>query len=418
MVRRVTSLALALGVAGSALAFLPGFTEVAHADSTSVESAFVNDINALRASKGLRPLSVDPRLVNVARGWSQQMASSNNLSHNPNLANQSPSDWTKLGENVGYGGSESSIHQAFVNSPHHYANLVDPAFNAVGVGVVQVGNTVWVTEDFEQAASAPTDAPAPVAQSVPGNPTQGYWLVARDGGIFSFGVAGFQGSTGGQRLNQPIVGMTAHPGGGYWFVAADGGIFAFGAPFFGSMGGQRLNQPIVGMASTPSGNGYWLVARDGGIFSYGDAAFYGSTGGTRLNQPIVGMSSTPSGRGYWLVARDGGIFSYGDASFFGSTGSQRLNQPIVGMAPTPSGNGYWFVASDGGVFTYGDAGFHGSAGGQALGSPVVGISSAPNGGGYRLATANGVVLSYGAAEFDGALAGAPLNQPVVGMAAR
>jgi hypothetical protein len=38
-------------------------------------------------------------------------------------------------------------------------------------------------------------------------------------------------------------------GGGYWLVARDGGVFAFGdAPFLGSMGGRALNQPIVGMA--------------------------------------------------------------------------------------------------------------------------------------------------------------------------
>ena len=37
---------------------------------------------------------------------------------------------------------------------------------------------------------------------------QGYWLVAADGGIFSFGDAAFLGSTGAIRLNQPIVAMT------------------------------------------------------------------------------------------------------------------------------------------------------------------------------------------------------------------
>ncbi len=37
---------------------------------------------------------------------------------------------------------------------------------------------------------------------------------------------------------------------GYWFVASDGGIFSFGdAKFFGSMGAKPLNKPIVGMAS-------------------------------------------------------------------------------------------------------------------------------------------------------------------------
>ena len=78
---------------------------------------------------------------------------------------------------------------------------------------------------------------------------------------------------------------------GYRLVASDGGIFGYGdASFFGSTGGQHLNQPIVGMATTPSGKGYWLVASDGGIFGYGDASFIGSTGGQHLNQPIVGMA--------------------------------------------------------------------------------------------------------------------------------
>src|SRR5439155_78287 len=120
---------------------------------------------------------------------------------------------------------------------------------------------------------------------------------------------------------------------GYWMVARDGGIFSFGsAAFHGSTGAMTLNRPIVGMAATPSGNGYWMVASDGGIFSFGDAAFHGSTGAISLNRPIVGMAATPSGNGYWLVASDGGIFSFGDAAFHGSTGGISLNQPIVGMA--------------------------------------------------------------------------------------
>jgi hypothetical protein len=79
---------------------------------------------------------------------------------------------------------------------------------------------------------------------------------------------------------------------GYWLVAADGGIFSFGdAQFFGSTGAMTLNKPIVGMAATPDGKGYWLVAADGGIFSFGDAQFFGSTGAMTLNKPIVGMAT-------------------------------------------------------------------------------------------------------------------------------
>ncbi len=55
-------------------------------------------------------------------------------------------------------------------------------------------------------------------------------------------------------------------GNGYWLVATDGGIFAFGdARFAGSTGGMRLNQPIIGMAATATGDGYWLVASDGRV---------------------------------------------------------------------------------------------------------------------------------------------------------
>ena len=212
----------------------------------------------------------------------------------------------------------------------------------------------------------------------------GYWLVARDGGVFAFGDAPFAGSTGGTKLNQPIVGMaTAPSGSGYWLTAADGGVFAYGdAGYFGSTGGSRLNQPIVGMAATRSGRGYWLVARDGGIFAYGDAAFLGSTGSLRLAQPIVGMAATPTGAGYWLTAADGGVFAYGDAGFFGSA-ANRPNpsaNPVVGIAGTATGGGYWLAARDGGVFAYGDALFAGSAAG-ATSDAVVAVAPVGRPGG-------------------------------------
>ena len=155
--------------------------------------------------------------------------------------------------------------------------------------------------------------------------------------------------------NAPIVGMAStRDGGGTWLVGSDGGVFSYGdAGFFGSVGSLHLNAPVVGMASTPDAGGYWLVARDGGIFTYGDAGFFGSAGALPLNAPVVGMAPTPDGGGYWLVAADGGIFSYGDANFFGSAGSLHLNAPVVGMASTPGGGGYWLVAADGGIFSYG-----------------------------------------------------------------
>jgi hypothetical protein len=64
------------------------------------------------------------------------------------------------------------------------------------------------------------------------------------------------GPSAGLQLNQPIVGIASPNADSYWLVASDGGVFSFGnAGFYGSMGGKPLNQPVVGMAADPTGAG-------------------------------------------------------------------------------------------------------------------------------------------------------------------
>ena len=118
------------------------------------------------------------------------------------------------------------------------------------------------------------------------------------GNVYNFGDAVSE-AVPGVTTDAPVVGIAAEPTGlGYWLVAADGGVFSFGdAAFYGSMGGIPLNAPVVAMAPTPDGHGYWLVAADGGVFSFGDAAFYGSMGGIPLNAPVVGIAAEPTGMG-------------------------------------------------------------------------------------------------------------------------
>jgi hypothetical protein len=183
------------------------------------------------------------------------------------------------------------------------------------------------------------------------------WVVDASGAVFgendlSGPPANNFGGMGGHRLNQPMVGMSpTSDGAGYWLVAADGGIFTFGdAHFFGSTGSLRLNKPIVGMSVTGTGLGYWLVASDGGVFTFGDAPFLGSLGNLHLNKPIEAMTATPDGRGYWLVASDGGVFCFGDAQFHGSLGGRALSSPISGMIP--NGNGYTLIDQNGQTFPF------------------------------------------------------------------
>ncbi|NNN12667.1 MAG: hypothetical protein HKL81_02815, partial [Acidimicrobiaceae bacterium] len=69
-------------------------------------------------------------------------------------------------------------------------------------------------------------------------------------------------------LNKPIVGMASTPDGkGYWLVASDGGIFSFGdATFYGSEGSAPLNSPVIGILSPKSGGGYWMYSGEGDVF--------------------------------------------------------------------------------------------------------------------------------------------------------
>jgi hypothetical protein len=162
MRKLVFGLVLALGV----LTLSPAG---AGADTVSDEAAFVAKINDLRASKGLAPLQVNANLVAKARAWSAGMAAAGRIWHST-LSDGITEDWRKLGENVGMGGSVDGLHTAFVNSLHHYENLVDPAFGYVGIGIVTSGRTIFVTEVFMQmmpSTKNPVVSPSTTATTGP-----------------------------------------------------------------------------------------------------------------------------------------------------------------------------------------------------------------------------------------------------------
>ncbi len=104
-------------------------------------------------------------LTGIARGWSDQMAANGGISHNPGFSASVSAGWTKLGENVGVGYSVDDLMTAFVNSPAHYRNIVDPSFNYIGVGVSYgADGRMYTTHDFMamgEAAAPEPEAPAP-----------------------------------------------------------------------------------------------------------------------------------------------------------------------------------------------------------------------------------------------------------------
>ncbi len=144
--------------------------------SPDIESQFVSRINSLRSSKGLGTLRVDGELLGVARRWTERMVEAGQISHNPSLSSQVSGNWTKLGENVGVGPDVDSLMQAFIDSPAHYRNLVDPDWNYVAVGVTLAADgQIYTTHNFMARAdsappASPPPSPPPAAPRPPGTP--------------------------------------------------------------------------------------------------------------------------------------------------------------------------------------------------------------------------------------------------------
>ena len=123
--------------------------------------------NTDRVSHGLRALSSAADLQSLAQQRADQMARSGQLAHTQNLGSK-VTGWQRLGENVGRGPALQDIETAFMNSPTHRENILDPAFTQLGVGVTFDGRQYfYVAVIFRQPnGAAPAAAPAP-ARPVP-----------------------------------------------------------------------------------------------------------------------------------------------------------------------------------------------------------------------------------------------------------
>ena len=88
---------------------------------------------------------------------------------------------------------------------------------------------------------------------------------------------------------------TAPSGKGYWLIARDGGVFSFGVPYYGSLPGTGLCSKPLGMQIRPTltGHGYFIVAANGRVFAFGDAPFLGSIPGLVMGRHAVDMVVRP-----------------------------------------------------------------------------------------------------------------------------
>ena len=142
--RRTSVLIAALAIMTTTIGISPAVGAV---DPGNAEAQFIDLINSERTSRGLNPLSVDPDLTAGARMQAAAIRDASRLFHNPDLGSVT-TGWSWIGENVGYGYDVANLHNAFMNSSGHRANILKSGATHVGLGVFVDGPTVWVAEVF------------------------------------------------------------------------------------------------------------------------------------------------------------------------------------------------------------------------------------------------------------------------------
>lgn len=114
---------------------------------TPQEGAHLTQVNDFRAANGVPALTWEEGAYAKANAWSVHMAQEGRLSHSV-LAQGVPAGWRVLGENVAMAPSLDMATDALQRSPGHRANLLNPAFTRVAIGVAERDGMVWVTEVF------------------------------------------------------------------------------------------------------------------------------------------------------------------------------------------------------------------------------------------------------------------------------
>lgn len=116
------------------------------ADLTADEELMLNLVNQERSRNGLAPLQVEPALVQTARKKAQDMIENNYFGHlSPTygspfeMMQEAGVKYRYAGENLAGAPSVAQAHQALMASPGHRANILNPQFTHIGIGIVDGG---------------------------------------------------------------------------------------------------------------------------------------------------------------------------------------------------------------------------------------------------------------------------------------
>jgi uncharacterized protein YkwD len=140
------------------------------------EQLLLDLANQSRAQAGAPALKLDAGLTRAARAHAEAMLAARQLSHQfdgepslpQRLGRATSTTLDQEGENVAFDIAAESGHQHLMLSPPHRANLLNPAYNVVGLGVVRGGDRLYIVQDFGHALPnvSPAEAKDHIAAAV------------------------------------------------------------------------------------------------------------------------------------------------------------------------------------------------------------------------------------------------------------
>jgi uncharacterized protein YkwD len=126
--------------------------------TSDAERQLLNSVNQERKAHGLPSLKSEETLANAARTHAQRMAEKGTISHQlpgepslPSRARAAGAHFTWLSENVDAGPNATAIHQSFMKSSLHRANILDPDMDSAGIGIAERNRQLFAVEDFSKA---------------------------------------------------------------------------------------------------------------------------------------------------------------------------------------------------------------------------------------------------------------------------
>jgi uncharacterized protein YkwD len=130
-----------------------------HEYEIQVEEQLLVLANGARKQAGAQPLTLDRGLSQAARTHALAMLQARQLSHQfdgePSLAVRLAATTAlqldQEGENLVLAYDAEHGHEHLMLSPPHRANLLNPAYNVVGLGVVRSGDRLYIVQDFGHA---------------------------------------------------------------------------------------------------------------------------------------------------------------------------------------------------------------------------------------------------------------------------